>query len=1012
MAVIREQRQFKIGPIGVARASRGGEITGEAIANAASQWQGYFYQRAKEDAVKAGSEAAQAAPKEQLTTINPETGKPEAYKVPQNFGRFAAEAYQRVIDARYEESMQEEVRLKAKELAVKYKYSPNGYKTAMSDYVSEMSKHASGKYKEQITTVGARYIADTYLNLQEAANSRARAALATSIGNSVDKAGDNAYISAKSGGFLAADGDPASEADLIANKAIADAKNGSTSGVLSPGSDIKATKQMQESIARGGVEYILSGTVSKLERDQTILALRRGDPTLGNLPKGIQDEIKQALRYVTPDNIDRILNHASGVSSDYNAVEADLAAIARDEADAFRRQQEQESRMMDLEFPEKVSTLQDIAGNIAYYGFNNRNEAGELMPQSIAGAFQSVETGYQQIETNLNNRYQTDKDYSKSEWEGDKRDARQAALRPFLLQAAKDGNIDQLKLVLNAEGGDVSKLSEVQRKFLSEVLDSNLYNANEDQGFVNEILSKTKDQYSEELAKMQVQYEISQKVRSSTQLMSNGSFNDEEFDKLISDIRSSIGPNGLTVEQGRSRESQARQAAGIGFVTTFSQNASSQDMRDLQIFIDSNGEQREGMSQKVINAGQEILGKVSEQQDVDAVVSKISGLKSVVSERESVNQEELRKAKIKTDVISGFGNANIKDHRDASQELIDAAGFDIRQFSNYDPETQMAMVQLFTSAPATKFVQSLEAIVSGQAVDGAADIMDLFMNVNRAKGKPFGNSLSDTAIALLQDANAIVATQGGNVNDVVMRLREMNADDKSNRYVAEQIKTKGEDETLESILASEFNNDQMLISEIKPVVEYWLRTQNTLETALSKANTLVDQRYAESKYIVDPRLPLGTPFRSRYALEAVFKDKEDRQQFIQTVESQLPRGYSLNPSERLGRTGQEVETGEKKVYLMPVEGTATPQYYAYYVDEQNELRPLIFERSINEKKSEMVWPMFGPDDIATYISMKEGRVKSDLQQKAEDNQRRQEQLNKSTWEGYYGGIQKQAESMQ
>ena len=126
MAVIREQRQFKIGPIGVARASRGGEITGEAIANAASQWQGYFYQRAKEDAVKAGSEAAQAASKEQLTTINPETGKPEAYKVPQNFGRFAAEAYQRVIDARYEESMQEEVRLKAKELAVKYKYSPNG----------------------------------------------------------------------------------------------------------------------------------------------------------------------------------------------------------------------------------------------------------------------------------------------------------------------------------------------------------------------------------------------------------------------------------------------------------------------------------------------------------------------------------------------------------------------------------------------------------------------------------------------------------------------------------------------------------------------------------------------------------------------------------------------------------------------------------------------------------------------------------------------------------------------
>ena len=1012
MTVIREQRQFKIGPIGVARASRGGEITGEAIANAASQWQGYFYQRAKEEAVRAGSEAAEAAPKEQLTTINPETGKPEAYKIPQSFGRFAAEAYQRVIDARYEDSMQEEVRLKAKELAVKYKYSPDGYKTAMSDYVSEMAKNATGKYKEQITTVGSRYIADTYLNLQEAANSRARAALATSIANSVDKAGDDAYISAKSGGFLAANGDPASEADLIANKAIADAKNGSTSGVLNPGSDLKATRQMQESIARGSIEYILSGTVSKLERDQTILAIRRGDSTLGNLPKGIQDEIKQALRYVTPDNIERVLNHASGVSSDYNSVEADLAAIAREEADAFRRQQEQQSRMMDLQFPETVSTLGDISSNIAYYGFNSRDEIGQLMPQSISGAFQSVESGYQTIEANLNERYQTDKDYSRSEWEGDKREARQASLRPFILQASKDGNIDQLRLVLNAEGGDISKLSDVQRKFISEVLDSNLYNASEDQGFVNDLLSKTKDQYAEELAKMQVQYEISQKVRSSTQLMSNGSFNDKAFDELISDIRKSIGPKGLTVEQGRSRESQVRQAAGIGFVNTFSQSASSQEMRDLQIFVDSNGEKRDGMSQKVIKAGEEILGKVSDRQDVDAVVSKISGLKSVVSERENANQEELRKAKINTDVISGFGNANLKDHRDASQGLVDAAGLDIRQFSNYDPETQMAMVQLFTSAPATKFVESLEAIASGQSVDGAADIMDLFMNVNKAKGKPFGNSLSDTAIALLQDANAIVATQGGNVNDVVMRLREMNADDKSNRYVTEQIKTKGDEATLESVLTDEFGNDQMLISEIKPVVEYWLRTQNTLETALSKANTLIDQRYAESKYIVDPRLPVGTPFRSRYALEAVFRDKEDRQQFIQTVESQLPNGYSLNATKRFGRTGQDIETGEKQVYLMPVEGTATPQYYAYYVDEQNELRPLIFERSINEKKSEMVWPMFGVDDIATYLSMKEGRVKTDLRQKAEENQRRQERLNKSTWEGYYGGIQKQAEGMQ
>lgn len=1012
MPVIREQRQFKIGTIGVARASRGGEIVGEAIANAASQWQGYFHQIAKEEAIKSGKEQALAVSKEDLTTLDPETGKPVAYRPSGFIGRYAAQAYQAVIDTRFEQSMADELQLKGKELAVKYKYNPAQYETAFADYIAEMSKNATGKYKTFIAENGANYLASTALTLKEAARDRARANLAASIGVNVDKRGDDAYTSARQGGYIAAGENVISDAETIANRGITDAKNGVTSGILKGGSDVKATQQMQESIARGAIEHIMTGTLSKLERDRVVLAIRNRDPKTAGLPKGIQEEISQALRYVTPNNIERVLNHAGGVSSEYNAVEAGLAAQAKAEADAIRDQLEQETRMMELDFPETVSTLGNISSNIAYFGFHNRDETGQLMPQSISGAFQSVESRYQSIENGLNQKYIQDKTYDRSTLESDKRKARQSALRPFLLQAAKDGNVDQVKLVLNGEGGDISKLSDVQRQFLSKILESDLYNPMEDNGFVNETLSKTKDQYAEQLAKMQVQYQISQEVSNATRLLSNGAFNDEQFDKLISNISKSMRPDGITNEQRKGLESQARQAAGIGIVTAFSQNASSQEMTDLQAFIDSNGEKRDGMSQKVIKAGEEILGKVSEQQDVNAVVSKISGLGAVVSERESANQEALRKTKIRNDVISGFGNANLKDHRDASQELIDSAGFDIRKFSNYDPETQMAMVQLFTSAPATKFVQSLEAIASGQAVDGAADIMDLFMNVNRAKGKPFGNSLSDTAIALLQDANAIVATQGGNVNDVVMRLREMNADDKSNRYVAEQIKTRGKDETLESILTSEFKNDQMLISEIKPVVEYWLRTQNTLETALSKANTLVDQRYAESKYIVDPRLPLGTPFRSRYALEAVFKDKEDRQQFIQTVESQLPRGYSLNPSKRLGRTGQEVETGEKKVYLMPVEGTATPQYYAYYVDEQNELRPLIFERSINEKKSEMVWPMFGPDDIATYISMKEGRVKSDLQQKAEDNQRRQEQLNKSTWEGYYGGIQKQAESMQ
>ena len=42
MAVIKEQKQYSIGPIGVARASEGGRVTAEAIAQSANSFSKMF----------------------------------------------------------------------------------------------------------------------------------------------------------------------------------------------------------------------------------------------------------------------------------------------------------------------------------------------------------------------------------------------------------------------------------------------------------------------------------------------------------------------------------------------------------------------------------------------------------------------------------------------------------------------------------------------------------------------------------------------------------------------------------------------------------------------------------------------------------------------------------------------------------------------------------------------------------------------------------------------------------
>jgi len=175
MAVIREQRQFKIGPVGVARASEAGAITARGkqvaantIAQAANQLAGEFFDLGAQFAQKKGTELGMSASTEAVMTIDPKTGKPQAYKPDQFMGLIASDAYERVVMNRFQQSMENEIQNKAKELAVKYENSPNSaalYETAMSEYIASMTNVAEGPFKGYIQDVGTSYLQATRTNL-------------------------------------------------------------------------------------------------------------------------------------------------------------------------------------------------------------------------------------------------------------------------------------------------------------------------------------------------------------------------------------------------------------------------------------------------------------------------------------------------------------------------------------------------------------------------------------------------------------------------------------------------------------------------------------------------------------------------------------------------------------------------------------------------------------------------------------------------------------------------------
>jgi hypothetical protein len=164
MAVVREQKRFGIGPIGVARVqapipgSNAAGTIAQAVQQSADQMADLFFREGARKAEKAGAEQAAMQPREGIMMIDPATGAPKAYQPPQGFGTIAQEAYQRVVEARFRSSIEDEIKLKAQELAIRYDGSVDRYSAAMSEYIGAMSANADGIFKSYIVDVGTTYL--------------------------------------------------------------------------------------------------------------------------------------------------------------------------------------------------------------------------------------------------------------------------------------------------------------------------------------------------------------------------------------------------------------------------------------------------------------------------------------------------------------------------------------------------------------------------------------------------------------------------------------------------------------------------------------------------------------------------------------------------------------------------------------------------------------------------------------------------------------------------------------
>ena len=179
MAVIREKQQFRNSRIGVVRMDTGESQMWQTVASAADSLTQQAFKQASLEAQNKGKEFAESVGEESLRTIDPATGKPQAFKAPTSFGTIAQAAYEETLDRRYIRTVDREIRDKANETYLKYEFDPQGvekYSQVMEDYVSGMTKNADKRFEGIVRDTGAAYIASTKFNLMQKRNLRIKEA--------------------------------------------------------------------------------------------------------------------------------------------------------------------------------------------------------------------------------------------------------------------------------------------------------------------------------------------------------------------------------------------------------------------------------------------------------------------------------------------------------------------------------------------------------------------------------------------------------------------------------------------------------------------------------------------------------------------------------------------------------------------------------------------------------------------------------------------------------------------
>ena len=1001
MPIIREQRRIFNQPIGVRSFDTGEAQVSNAVSRLANTMGKEFYEKAATNAEKFGAEAAQSISAKELKAFDSSTGKPEVLSQMKGMGSIASASFERVVERRFVDSIDKDIRLKSAELASKYE-DPVQYQSMFESYLSSMSTGAGDRFKNIIFDSGSYVMGQTKIRLADAARTKARASAAQAVGTNNIEFAEKIYDTASAGDFT-------TSVAYIEERVTAslEAENAE---LYNPGYADKVRSELGSQAMSGALEVALQGATSIQQASIKVYIGSQGKAGGESLSKTQLEALKPFIGYVDRTNTGALLSQANVISSNYNAVTA--AKVAEEKAKYEASKAKFLANVRAIEYVATTRIEQREASNKDYienfslnYGetnivpdrFGNTAairaawDSGSL--ESIAGSIQSAQTTY---EKNLNELAAARSiGLGKEEYSSFKQDSRRAGLDAVVLGMASDGNIGALKVaLLNGTPENIKKLSPRQQIAIEQLAKTRLYDPTEDRSYVSTLLSGTEDANRKKVDKSIRNADLFLLFENESTRFLNGAYDTESVLNLEEVASNALFDGDITETDFQTLSKSLRVNAGKGIANIASGNMTSSDLRVLTAYVKKGGEETLGLTPSIARVGNLILnivpaeGRSSVGNHINSVRETVSGTEAEIeAERKAINQTNK--------VLTGGGKAIVKKDRITQSQILSKKGFVLTDPSTYaNPERKAELYQALRETPSQDLIDGLLSISSGLNTPGAEALLDIFATMsndleqNGVFVNRFGTgdaaAISAKNVAFLQSVNEIRKVEGGSARDIAINLAARADDDKAKANVKRVFK----DQTPAQYLASEFGSDIIAI-ELREAAEYLALMGGSEEYVKGRLEALVDSNYSKTRVVIDPRFPVGELSRTMYSLEKTFPNQDRRDAFIDIIVSQLPDGYRLKnhavidtetiqvPADIAmeGNLDLQISKGvtakavggtprEKDVYLVPNESTTGVAYYAYYVDDtdgRNELVPLYM--NIN---GEQGIPMWDESELADY----------------------------------------------